>query len=113
MPAIEMRSGRVNFKFGDTKSVFYFNDADLDVSPSDNGSVDLRFSGAPSRTDQAAPEFRTLLSSAEYGATRHVDMRVELERSAVEEVARLFDQHAFGLHGSVAFDAQLPGRRRI
>ncbi len=47
MPAINIRGGRVNFKFGDTKSVFYFDDADLDVSPSSDG-VELRFSGQPS-----------------------------------------------------------------
>jgi hypothetical protein len=34
---------------------------------------------------------------------------VELERSAIEEVARLFDQHGFGLHGVLALDAQLTG----
>jgi hypothetical protein len=109
MPAIEMRSGRVNFKFGDTKSVFYFNDADLDVSPSDNGSVGLRFGGAPSRTDQAAQSFGHFFVRGSWSAQR-VDMRVELERSSVEEVARLFDQHGFGLHGVLAFDAQLAGR---
>ncbi len=36
MPAIKMRTGRVNFKFADTKSVFYLNDADFDVAPSDD-----------------------------------------------------------------------------
>src|SRR5580704_13248387 len=30
MPAIKMRGGRVDFKFGDTKSVVYFSNADLD-----------------------------------------------------------------------------------
>jgi hypothetical protein len=34
---------------------------------------------------------------------------VELERSALEGVARLADQHGFGMHGAVAFDAQLSG----
>ena len=33
MPSIKMRTGRVNFKFADTKSVFYFDDADFDVAP--------------------------------------------------------------------------------
>src|SRR5205085_4592837 len=60
MPSIRMRGGRVNFKFGYTKSYFYFNDADLDVSPYANGSVVLRFEGAPSRTDLVAQEFGRL-----------------------------------------------------
>jgi len=108
MPAINMRGGRINFKFGDTKSVFYFSDADLDVSPSSDGSVDLRFSGAPSRTDQAAQNFGHFFVRGKWTG-QDLDMRVELEPSAIEEVARLFDQHGFGLHGIVAFDAQLNG----
>ena len=108
MPAIKMRGGRVNFKFGETKSVFYFSDADFDVSPSGDGSVELRFSGAPSRTDQSAQNFGHFFVRGMWRG-QHLDMRVELERSALEEVARLLDQHAFGMHGVVAFDAQLSG----
>ncbi len=110
MPAINIRGGRVNFKFGDTKSVFYFSDADLDVSPSPDGSVSLRFSGAPSRTDQPATgqNFGHFFIRGKWTG-QQLDMRVELEPSALEEAARLLDQHGFGLHGIVAFDAQLSG----
>src|SRR6266404_6312201 len=108
MPSIKMRGGRVNFKFGDTKSVFYFNDADIDVSPSGKGSLDLRFSGAPSRTDRAAQNFGHFFFRGKWSGER-LDMRVELERSALEEVARLMDRRGFGLHGAIAFDAQISG----
>src|SRR5580692_6201664 len=108
MPAIKMRTGRVNFKFADTKSVFYLNDADFDVAPSDDGSVELRLSGAPSRTDQAAPSFGHFFVRGRWNRET-LDMRVELERSALEEVARLLDQRGFGLHGAIALDAQLSG----
>jgi hypothetical protein len=108
MPAIKMRTGRVNFKFADTKSVFYLSDADFDVSPSDDGSVELRLSGAPSRTDQAAPSFGHFFLRGKWNRET-LDMRVELERSALEEVALLLDQHGFGLHGVIALDAQLSG----
>ncbi|HEV1283866.1 MAG TPA: hypothetical protein VNU44_01085 [Bryobacteraceae bacterium] len=108
MPAIKMRGGRVNFKFGDTKSVFFFNDADLDVSPSMDGSVDLRFAGAPSRSDRAGQNFGNFFVRGRWSAQK-VDLRVELEKSAVEEVARLIDRRGFGLHGVIALDAQLSG----
>ncbi len=108
MPSIRMRSGRVNFKFGDTKSVFYLNDADFDVSPSEDGSVEVRLSGAPSRTDQAQQNFGRFFLRGNWNREKF-DMRVELERSALEEVARLLDQRGFGLHGIVALDAQLSG----
>src|SRR5580704_6966053 len=108
MPAIRMREGRVNFKFGDTKSVFYFSNADLDVAPSMDGSVGLRFAGAPSRSDRPAQDFGNFFVRGMWSAQK-VDMRVELEKSALEEVARLIDPRGFGLHGVIALDAQLSG----
>jgi hypothetical protein len=108
MPAIKMREGRVNFKFGDTKSVFFFNDADLDVAPSMDGSAELRFVGAPSRSDRAGQNFGLFSVRGRWSAQR-VDMKVELEKSALEEVARLIDRRGFGLHGVVALDAQFSG----
>jgi len=56
LPEIKIRGGRVNFKFADTKSVFFFDDADLNVSPYGRGSVesapetDKPFSGISSRS---------------------------------------------------------------
>ena len=108
MPAIRMREGRVNFKFGDTKSVVYFSNADLDVAPSMDGSVELRFAGAPSRSDRPAQDFGNFFVRGTWSA-RKVDLKVELEKSALEEVARLIDRRGFGLHGVVALDAQLSG----
>src|SRR5204863_4828920 len=32
-PAIQIRDGRIHFKFGDTKSVFYLLGTDLDITP--------------------------------------------------------------------------------
>ncbi len=108
MPAIKMRGGRVNFKFGDTKSVFYFNDADFDVAPSMDGSVALRFAGAPSRSDRSGQNFGNFFVRGVWSPQK-VNLRVELEKSALEEVARLIDRRGFGLHGAIALDAQLSG----
>ena len=117
VPAIRMRTGatdvtknRVNFKFGDTKSVFYFNDADLDVAPSGDGSVELRFGGAPSRTDRSTQEFgRFFVRGTAAPDSRRLDLNVELERSSLEETLRWMDPRDFGVHGTVALDAQLSG----
>jgi len=108
MPEIKMRGGRVHFKFGDTKSVVYFSNADLDVAPSMDGSVELRFVGAPSRSDRPAQDFGNFFVRGTW-STRKVDLRVELEKSALAEVARLIDPRGFGLHGVMAFDARLSG----
>jgi hypothetical protein len=112
MPSIKMRGGRVNFKFADTKSVFYFNKTDFDVVPSDDGSVYLDFSGAPGRTDRSGQSFGNFFVRGTFSMTGKgpsLDMRVELERSALDEVAHLFDRRGFGLHGIVAMNAQLSG----
>ena len=54
VPDIEIRDGRLNLKFGDTKSVFYISGADVDIYPNENGDVVIRFSGAPARTDRGS-----------------------------------------------------------
>ncbi len=83
VPSIKMRGGRVNFKYGDSKSVFYFDDADLDVAPSD-GSVELRFGGAPARTDRTARDFGRFYVKGDW-STRGAP-RVSLDVDLGEEV---------------------------
>ncbi len=107
LPTIKVRGGRVNFKFGQTKSVLYFDDTDLDVSPGYGGEVDLRFSGVPSRTDQSAQNFGHFYIRGT--AAPSLNLRVELEPSALDAVARLFESSGAGLKGVVALDAQLSG----
>ena len=65
LPALYLRSGRINFKFGDTKSVFYVTDTDLDVSPPSalSGEWRVRFSGQPARTDRPARGFGSSYST--------------------------------------------------
>ena len=107
LPTIKVRGGRVNFKFAQTKSVLYFDDTDLDVSPGYGGEVDLRFSGVPARTDQSGQNFGHFYVRGT--AAPSLNLRVELEPSALDAVARLFDSSGAGLKGAVALDAQLSG----
>jgi hypothetical protein len=110
VPSIRMRGGRVNFKYGDTKSVFYFDDADLDVAPSD-GSVELRFGGAPARTDRTARDFGRFYVKGDWSTRGAPQMQldVDLEKSSLDEISRLIDPYGFGLHGIVAMQAQVSG----
>ena len=107
LPTIKVRGGRVNFKFAQTKSVLYFDDTDLDVSPGYGGAVDLRFSGVPARTDQSAQNFGHFYVRGT--AAPFLSLRVELEPSALDAVARLFESSGAGLKGVVSLDAQLSG----
>nr|MDP9115437.1 AsmA family protein [Acidobacteriota bacterium] len=107
LPAIKVRGGRVNFKFAQNKSLLYFDDTDLDVSPRADGAVELRFSGVPSRTDQSAQNFGHFYVRGT--AAPSLNLRVELEPSALDAVARLFDSRSAGLKGLLSLDAQLSG----
>lgn len=113
VPDIQIRGGRIDFKFGDTKSVFYISDSDVDVYPTENGQVVIRFSGAPARTDQASRSFgeltaRGLLQSGSNGENQ-LDMRVDLDRTAISELTRLFHGSDLGVHGYVLANAKLSG----
>jgi AsmA protein len=113
IPDIQIRGGRIDFKFGDTKSVFYINGADVDVYANENGDVVIRFSGAPARTDQASPSFgeltaRGLLQSGPNGEDQ-LSMGVHLDRTAISEITRLFHGNDIGVHGFVLANAKLAG----
>jgi hypothetical protein len=110
MPSIRMRGGRVNFKFGYTKSYFYFNDADLDVAPYADGSVELRFGGAPSRTDLTAQEFgRMFVRGNASPGNQQLNFSVDLEKSSLPETARWMTPGGWSVQGNVALQAQLSG----
>jgi hypothetical protein len=112
LPSIKMRGGRVNFKFADTKSVLYFDDTDLEVEPGDGGAVELRFSGVPSRTDRGAQNFGHFYvrgAATPSAAGQQFNFQVELEPSALDAVARLFDNGGAALKGQVSLDAQVSG----
>jgi hypothetical protein len=113
VPDIQISGGRLNFKFGDTKSVFYVSSADVDVYPNERGDVVIRFSGAPARTDRGSQSFgeisaRGLLRSGPDGEAR-LNMGLRLERTAISELVRLFNGRDFGMHGFAIADAQLEG----
>ncbi|HTD44203.1 MAG TPA: AsmA family protein [Bryobacteraceae bacterium] len=112
LPSIKMRAGRVNFKFGQTKSVLFFDDADVDVSPGGGGSMELRFSGVPSRTDRSAQNFGHFFlrgASAPSAQGQKMDLNVQLEPSALDAVAHLFAPGGYAAPGVVALQAQITG----
>ena len=115
IPTIKIRSGRLNFKFGDVKSPFYFTDASVDIWPSNStpGSFEIRFSGDPARTDRTAQGFGTLNGRGRFrrGTKEEsvLDLYLELEKSRIDEMAQLFRGHDFGLHGLVSSHATVQG----
>lgn len=113
LPSIQVREGRINFKFGDTKSVFYLSESDLDVTPLDGNRVDVRFAGQPARTDQAAQSFGQLLARGIWKrgeqAESEIELNAELERSGLSDIAKLIEGRGIGIHGLVESKAHISG----
>ncbi len=113
IPDIQISGGRLNFKFGDTKSVFYIQDADVDVYPNQSGELVLRFSGLPARSDRGSQTFgeisaRGLLRFGSNGENQ-LSMGLRLERTSMSELVHLFNTRDLGVHGFAIADAQLSG----
>jgi hypothetical protein len=113
VPDIQIRGGRLNFKFGDTKSVFYISDADVDIYPNEGRDLVIRFSGAPARTDRGSATFgqltaRGLLHAGADGEDQ-LSMGLHLERTAISELVRLFNARDLGVHGFATAEAKLAG----
>lgn len=109
---LEVRGGRLNFKYEDTKSVYYFTNADIDFSASDAETFDIWFVGEPSRTDTLARGFGRVTARGrlrDIGAEPALDLDVQLDRSALQEIAVLIGGADLGVHGSVQSRARIGG----
>ena len=111
LPAIHVRSGRVNFKFGDTKSVFYLIETDLDVSPpaTASGTWRLDFSGQPARTDRPAHGFGNFMAEGLWRPGETLDLNFRLDQSAINDVTSLIYGYDIGVHGTLSARAHVAG----
>jgi len=112
IPAIHVRKGRINFKFGDRKSVFYLQGTDLDISPP--GSIGRAWSvdcsAQPARTDrtaQALGAFR--LKGRWFVDPARVDMDLQLERTGLGELTALMRGQTGSVHGTLSSRLHLGG----
>ncbi|MEO7649117.1 MAG: hypothetical protein ABIZ80_01495, partial [Bryobacteraceae bacterium] len=117
MPKIAVREGRINFKFGDVKSVFYVTNTDLDLTAvSTRGGAtnwQVVFTGEPARTDRARFGLGNLRGSGqvvqESAAPHRVQMDIELEKSALGELSALILGRDAGIHGIASSRVHLAG----
>jgi hypothetical protein len=113
LPEIRVRSGRLKLKFGDTKSVLYATNADVDIAPESEAEVRIRFSLEPARTDRAAQGIGTLSGHGRYrlfpDKPGEIDLDIELERSALSEIATLLEGRGASLRGFLASRARIAG----
>jgi AsmA family len=108
-PAVHIL-GRLNFKFGDTKSVFYVTNADLDVTPpaGRSGQWKVSFTGEPARTDRPARGFGSLEAKGRWNGER-LDLDLRVDQNAVGEIIALVRGQHVGIHGLVSSRLHLAG----
>jgi hypothetical protein len=111
-PSVHMIQGRVNFKFGDTKSVFYLLNTDVDLWPPANsdGPWTLKIKAEPARTDRPARGFGSFVARGEWQAQKGlVTLDAKLEKSELGDMVTLFRGHESNLHGHIWGGAHLAG----
>ena len=111
-PAIHVRNGRINLKFGETKSIFYLMATDLDIAPP--GSLGAGWSvfceAQAARTDKPPLGLGAFtLKGRWYVAPERVDLDLRLERTQLAEFAVLMSGQAGGVHGTISSRLHLAG----
>ena len=110
-PSLHVRKGRIHFKFGDEKSVFYLTETDLEISPpGSSGGWALDCSAKPARSDRTAQglgEFR--LRGRWYVAPERVDLNLEIERTLLGEMTKLLRGQPGGVNGRISAQLHLAG----
>jgi hypothetical protein len=111
-PYIGIQDGRVNFKFGDYKSVFHFQDVEAALSPARDaqGRWGIRFAGRPARADHSLSGMGRMRGEGELSTVeRRLRLDLTLENSPMEYVLMLVYGRDFGLHGDLGAQARLSG----
>ena len=111
-PAIHVRNSRIHFKFGDTKSVFYLTETDLDISPSGSLGRDWRIvcSAKPARTDRPQQGLGSFtLKGRWYGELDRMNLDLQVDRANLGEVTALLSGQEGGVHGTLSALLHLAG----
>ncbi len=112
VPAIQVRDGRINFKFGNTKSVFYLTGADLDITPpgSLGGGWKVSCDAQPARTDRPGRGLGSFsLKGHWFVAPERVDLDLTLDRTGLGEWTALLRGEAGAVHGTLTSRVHLGG----
>jgi hypothetical protein len=116
-PYIGIDTGRVNFKFGNNKSLFHVQEVEAAISPPRDagGRWVLRFAGRPARADHLLSGMGRLTAEGSLGAApadggpRVARLEVALENSPMAYLLVLIHGRDHGVHGELAGRAELTG----
>ncbi len=111
-PAIHVRNGRVNFKFGDTKSIVYLTETDFDLSPPRSAGAGWRVycAARPARTDRSSHGLGAFrLEGRWFVAPERVDLEVIFDRTGLGEWTALLRGQSGAVHGAINSRLRLGG----
>ncbi|MGA7241370.1 MAG: hypothetical protein WBY44_37150 [Bryobacteraceae bacterium] len=112
LPALQVRNGRINFKFGNDKTTFYLTETDLDISPpvaiGRGWKVDC--SAQLARTDRPATGLGAFrLEGRWYVEPERVDLNLAVSDAGLGELTELMRGEPGGIHGDVSAQLHLAG----
>lgn len=112
LPAIQVRNGRINFKFGNDKTAFYLTAADLDISPpiSAGHGWDVDCSAQFARADRPATALGSFtLNGRWYIQPERVDLNLAISDTGLGDVTELMRGERGGIHGDISAQLHLAG----
>jgi hypothetical protein len=111
-PAIHVRNGRVNFKFGDTKSIVYLTETDFDLSPPRSAGVGWKIycAAKPARTDRSSRGLGAFtLEGRWFVGPERVDLDLTFDRTGLGEWTALLRGQSGAVHGAISSRLHLGG----
>ncbi len=109
-PNISLRGAHISFKVGNTKSMVYLLDSNLDVNPPSSAGKPWRFQfqGKPARSDRPARGSGSLRARGNWRPGQ-IDLDLQLESSELGDMVALVRGEDIGLHGLISGRASLKG----
>lgn len=113
LPDIKVRGGRLNFKQGLRKSVFYLTSMDLDLRPTETNGFNISITTEAARSDRQPMGYGSFSGQgylrflADYEP--ELDLTLDLDRSALSDVLLLFQGHRVDLGGRISARTRIVG----
>lgn len=113
LPEIKVRGGRLNFKQGLRKSVFYLTAMDLDLRPTESNGFNISLVTEAARTDRQPMGYGSFSGQGRLRLLTErepeLDFTLDLDRSALSDVLLLFEGRRVDLGGRISARTRIVG----
>jgi hypothetical protein len=117
LPVVEVRNGRINFKFDEQKAALYLTEALMDLEPQGRpGDYEVYLEAKPARTDRQAQGLGNVrlrgtvsLGGGAGGQEARLSLVTELASSSLSELALLVSERSLDLNGKMSATLRMDG----